>query len=361
VSGGLKQQAADVWQAGLEVALTARSLVVLLGATDTGKTTMAVRLAREAMERGLRVGVIDADVGQSEIGPPGTVGLALPDIPAASASDWRPSALAFVGATTPVGRMLDVVVGARRMADEARRRGAEIIIVDTSGLVRGAVALRLKLAKLEVLQPSTILALRRGRELDPVLRLVPAACRAGLVTLPVPETVRPKPPGLRRARRAAHFLQYLKEARLHEIDTQRVLTADGWLFTGRPLAPGVLKAAAAGLGLEVLHGEQTPDGIHLVTRGAASRGRRAILPDLFGSRRITCTPATVFQNLLVGLLEEGGRLAEIGILQNVDFARGLLRVLSPLRSEGALRVLRYGRLRLRPDGTEIGPVRPGDL
>ena len=32
-----------------------------------------------------------------------------------------------------------------------------------------------------------------------------------------------------------------------------------------------------------------------------------------------------------------------------------------LRSEGALRVVRYGRLRLRADGTEIGPVRPGDL
>jgi polynucleotide 5'-hydroxyl-kinase GRC3/NOL9 len=361
VSGTEEHQPSDIWQAGLDTALAGKGLVVLLGATDTGKTTLALRLAHRALEAGLRVGVIDADVGQSEIGPPGTVGLALPDASAASASAWRPSALAFVGSTTPVGRMLDVVVGARRLADEARRRGAELIVVDTSGLVSGAVALRLKLAKLEVLQPATVLALRRGRELDPVLRLVPAACHARLVSMPVPEAVQPKLPGLRRARRAARFLQYLKEARLHEIDTRRVLTADGWLFTGRPLTPPVLEAAAAGLGVQALHGEQTPDGIHLVTRGAGPRGTRAVLPDLFGSRRIVCTPAITFQNLLVGLLEEGGRLAEIGILQNVDFARGLLRVLSPLRSEGALHVLRYGRLRLRPDGTEIGPVRPGDL
>jgi polynucleotide 5'-kinase involved in rRNA processing len=111
----------------------------------------------------------------------------------------------------------------------------------------------------------------------------------------------------------------------------------------------------------VLYGEETPDGIRLVTRGSAPPLARAEGLALFGSRRIATTPAAVFQHLLVGLLEEGGRLAEIGILRQVDFARGLLQIDSPLRSEGALRAIKYGRLRLRADGTEIGPVRPGDL
>ncbi len=111
---------------------------------------------------------------------------------------------------------------------------------------------------------------------------------------------------------------------------------------------------------DVLHGEETPDGIRLVTRGSMPPPGNS-LRELFGNRRVGLTPSTVFQNLLVGLMEEGGRLAEIGLIQNVDFGRGLLRVYSPLRSEGALRVLRYGRLRLRADGTEIGPIRPGDL
>jgi polynucleotide 5'-hydroxyl-kinase GRC3/NOL9 len=361
VPGEMEQPVPGVWEAGLEAALSGPGLVVLLGATDTGKTTLTLQVANAALTSGFRVGVVDTDVGQSEIGPPGTVGLALPDVPAASAAEWRPSALAFVGATNPVGRLLDVVVGARRLADEARHRGAELVIVDTSGLIRGAVALKLKLAKLEVLQPTVVLALRRGRELDPVLRLVPTACRAAVVSLPVPDVVRPKLPHLRRARRAARFAQYLKEARLHEIDRHRVLTTDGWLFTGRPLDLPLLRAATGALGVEVIHGEQTPDGVRLVTRGAPPGATRASLQELFGGRRVAFTPATVFQNLLVGLLEEGGRLAEIGLLQNIDFARGLLRILSPLRSEGALRVVRYGRLRLRADGTEIGPVRPGDL
>ena len=347
--------------AELERALAEPGLVVLLGAVDTGKTTVVVHAANTALARGLKVGVIDADVGQSEIGPPGTVGLALPQSPAASAADWRPAALAFVGATSPPGRLLDVVVGTRRMVDEARHRGAELVIVDTSGLVRGAVALKLKLAKLEVLQPTTILALRRGRELDPMLRLAPAVCRAAVLSLTPAEQAVPKAPALRRARRAARFAHYLREARPHLLDPRRVPIMDGWLFTGRPLEPPHLRAVATTLGRDVLYGEETVDGIRLVTRGSAPPLHPADRADLFGGRRVAVTPSTVFQNLLVGLLEEGGRLAEIGIIQQVDFAGRRLRVLSPLRSEGALRGLRYGRVRLRPDGTEIGPVRPGDL
>jgi polynucleotide 5'-hydroxyl-kinase GRC3/NOL9 len=320
-----------------------------------------LQLANAALDHGKPVAVIDADLGQSEIGPPGTVGLAMPEAPAEAASEWAPVALAFVGATSPAGRLLDLVVGVRRLADEARRRGAELILVDTSGLVQGALALKLKLAKLEVLQPDTVMALRRGTELDPVLRLVPAACRAAVVAIAPSHQAHGKPPALRRARRAAQFTHYLRDARPHEIDRGQVLFADGWLFTGRPLAPKTLTAAGKLLGRKVLYGEDTADGVRLVTCGTVTPLPQRELKELFGSQRAAATPASVFQNLLVGLLEEGGRLAEIGLVERVDFTRGRLRILSPLRTEGALRVVRYGRLRIRMDGTEIGPVRPGDL
>jgi polynucleotide 5'-hydroxyl-kinase GRC3/NOL9 len=354
------QHPADSQQA-LDAALASPGLVLLLGAPDSGKTTLALQLVNEALARGKRAGFIDTDVGQSEIGPPGSIGLALPQEPARSPADWRPAALAFVGATSPFGRLLDVVVGARRLADEARRRGAETVIVDTSGMVTGQVAIRLKLAKLEVLQPTVVLALRRGRELDPLLRVVPAACRATVYPLaPAPAAV-VKPPALRRARRAARFAEYLKEARLHEIDPRRVIPVGGWLFTGRPLEPPLLRAASDTFRTQLLYGEQTADGVRLVSRGTPAQPPAAALQELFRTRRVAVSPPTVFHNLLVGLLEEGGRLAEIGLIQNVDFAARLLRVLSPLRGEGALRALSYGRVRLRPDGTEIGAIRPGDL
>ena len=77
--------------------------------------------------------------------------------------------------------------------------------------------------------------------------------------------------------------------------------------------------------------------------------------------RVVAAPAYVFQNLLVGLVEQDGNVAEIGILQGVQFQRRVLTVLTPLNHVGMIRQVRLGRLRLRPDGSEIGPVRPGDL
>ena len=50
----------------LEAAARAR-VTLILGASDTGKTSLTARLAAALAARGERVAVVDADVGQSEI------------------------------------------------------------------------------------------------------------------------------------------------------------------------------------------------------------------------------------------------------------------------------------------------------
>ena len=68
----------DERRAALELAFAAVSearVSVVIGASDAGKTTLIAALASELASRGEPVGVVDSDVGQSEIGPPATVGL----------------------------------------------------------------------------------------------------------------------------------------------------------------------------------------------------------------------------------------------------------------------------------------------
>ena len=57
----------------LEAVRRAR-VTMVVGASDTGKTTLTAYLAGALAARGETVAVVDADVGQSEIGPPTTVG-----------------------------------------------------------------------------------------------------------------------------------------------------------------------------------------------------------------------------------------------------------------------------------------------
>lgn len=48
-----------------------RGKVMVLGATDVGKSTLCAYLVNTLTARGLRLRVVDGDLGQADIGPPG--------------------------------------------------------------------------------------------------------------------------------------------------------------------------------------------------------------------------------------------------------------------------------------------------
>jgi polynucleotide 5'-kinase involved in rRNA processing len=86
------------------------------------------------------------------------------------------------------------------------------------------------------------------------------------------------------------------------------------------------------------------------------------LQEEFGrKRRIWLTPAVVFQNLMVGLVGPGGQLLDVALLQGINFERALFSVLTPARSVSEVGQLHLGRLRVRPDGSEIAHLRPSDI
>ena len=51
--------------------------VMLVGDTDTGKSTLAIYLANMAIRRGLVPSVIDGDIGQGDLAPPTAIGAAV--------------------------------------------------------------------------------------------------------------------------------------------------------------------------------------------------------------------------------------------------------------------------------------------
>ncbi|MDH3193743.1 MAG: Clp1/GlmU family protein, partial [Acidimicrobiia bacterium] len=50
-------------------------VVMLIGAPDTGKSTLAREILRQSITKGKVAALVDADVAQSTVGPPGCVGL----------------------------------------------------------------------------------------------------------------------------------------------------------------------------------------------------------------------------------------------------------------------------------------------
>lgn len=158
----------------VEDAARAKRTVMLVGGLDVGKTTLARRLLAAALAAGRACAYLDTDLGQKAVGPPTAVTLKLvrSDADLAPEALAREDAMAFVGGTSPQGHLLPLVTGATRLLGLARERGADLVVVDTSGLVSGVFGQITKYHKVEMLQPDLVIGLQRGEELLPLLGVI---------------------------------------------------------------------------------------------------------------------------------------------------------------------------------------------
>ena len=121
--------------------------------------------------RGLKVALVDADIGQSSLGPPATIGFAV----FKSDPDWEvvlsPPEIFFVGSTTPEGHFPLHLEGIKRMVGKALSYGTDLILVDTTGFVSGEAGKELKRRKIDLISPRFILALQKSDEIEHILAL----------------------------------------------------------------------------------------------------------------------------------------------------------------------------------------------
>jgi len=200
----------------------AAGVVFIAGGTNTGKSTLARYLYRRLCAAGRRVAYVDGDPGQSTLGPPTTITMALSAGRDGAFPPGGETARWFVGATSPRGHMLPLLAGATRLLGAARAAGADVILYDSSGLIdpaQGGAAL--KRALVDVLQPAAIVAIQQQGELEPLLlpwRRLPSLRLEELSPAPA---VRQRDAADRQAYRARRFAAYFEEARPLTLDPPR--------------------------------------------------------------------------------------------------------------------------------------------
>lgn len=184
-----------------------RPLIYLLGDVDTGKTTIMHSLVDGIIGR-RKVALLDADVGQSTLGPPLTISLGLLD---PDETRMRMVGQAYIpGFRIP--RYLNRFLHAERRLVKAARREADMCIVDSVGFVEG-VGSAIKLMEIDALNPDLVVALQREKELEAVLDGI----RARALRFPPPKGVRRKTLSERRAHRNRKFVEYFAAGRARRL------------------------------------------------------------------------------------------------------------------------------------------------
>ena len=238
------------WVPALQAAARAR-VTMIVGESEAGKTSLTAWLAGELATAGDRVGVVDADLGQSEIGPPTTVGLGRIRGRVTRLADAECLALEFVGATSAARCLRETALATARLVDRARALGIDRILVDTSGLVAGYFGRALKRLKIDAVRPDLLVLVQRAAECEHIARPYEAAGVPTIVRVPALPNPTRRTPTVRRAHRERALATALSGAVDVAMPPRRLVTPSGEVVTATPDLVGTLVAVCGADGAVV--------------------------------------------------------------------------------------------------------------
>jgi len=199
-----------------------------------GRQNRAAALAKQ-LAQSQPLGIVDADIGQSHLGPPTTVGWAVLDSPQVDFSNLTASGISFVGDVTPERHLLQltaaIVQGVQQVSKVTKS-----IIIDTPGFIRGPAAAALWWTVQRILRPDLVLAVQRYDELGDILAGWASAHRQ-IEHVKAPE-IPAKSWETRRRYRQKQFAKYLRNSSLYNIDltdvaVQTIGRLSGDMLVGR--------------------------------------------------------------------------------------------------------------------------------
>lgn len=323
-------------------------VVLVMGDVDVGKTFFTTYLANTLLRHGLQAGAIDSDVGQADIGPPTTMGLGVFKRPVALLYEVPLSNSYFVGSMSPSGHMLEFIVGMKRLVEYGLKK-ADTIIVNTPGWVYGGPGRALQLYTWELINPDMVIALQRKGELEHLLASIPPT---RVRRLPVSTKVRPRSPGECASLRAMLFSKYFEGAGRLVLDLRRIRLERCYLHTGKPTDLKELDPQA-----HVVHAEKLPEGILVVTKRALNEDVLREIGEKFGRVKVITQGSE--RNVVVGLVNPGGELLGIGVIEKINYERGQIVVFTPVKDASEVATVQFGSMRVEPSGKEIGTIKPG--
>jgi polynucleotide 5'-hydroxyl-kinase GRC3/NOL9 len=288
------------WQAAAEHVSQDPGIYLVVGVPDSGKSTLSRFLVRYLTNARRTVALIDCDVGQTILGPPTTIGMMLYPEPTDQVDTLEPDCMRFIGATSPIGHLLETIGGAKRMADKALSEQAEVVVINTSGLILGVPGTELKLNKVDLLCPRCVLALQESSQIEPLLSHLERRPGLSVVRLPISNHARKRPLEVRRRLREEKYRQYFQETRMVKMPISQI-GSDGQVLS-----------------------------------------------------RDMNVPIDAMKNLLLGLCDSENYLLALGILQDLNLAEQSLHILTPLNSEvdGKVARIQVGEIKIHPDGQE---------
>lgn len=288
--------------------------VTVMGGVDSGKTSLCVYLANKALKKGWKVAVIDADLGQSDIGPPSTIGFSHVTTPVKDLFEMEAENAYFVGLTSPSRAVNMVLEGLTKLKNRVLETGVDFLIVNTDGWIDGEEATKYKIQLVERIAPDIVVGIQQERELVPILT---ALEWTKIFAVESPPAIRRRSREKRKLLRELGYKKYLKGAKVRLFRLNRVKVEGPLLGAGRPVIPEQVEMIKRALEERPFYGEEKGE-----------------------------------EGLLVALQGAQGDFLGIGVLFWISREREAMKIYTPV--SGKVSTIQLGQMKLGKKGREIG-------
>ncbi|MCD4784237.1 MAG: hypothetical protein K8T10_10500 [Candidatus Eremiobacteraeota bacterium] len=218
---GDKIRVEKTWKTVLETYVEKGGVMFVLGGVDTGKSTFVRWIANELLYRGVKPAIVDCDVGQSDIGPPTTIGMAVIKKHFSGYDEISADGIYFTGDVKPEGRLLQGLTGTIKMVEKAKTESCSHIILNTTGWIHGA-AIFYKHCKIDAFSPGMLVAFQKEKELYPITSPYRKMTSINSFFIVPTSAARQRDRDERRKNRSEHFFRYFKNAPLLAIPAKKM-------------------------------------------------------------------------------------------------------------------------------------------
>ncbi len=311
--------------------------VIVIGTTDSGKSTFCRYLIDFACMAGLKVGFVDTDVGQSQIGPPTTIGMKIYE-PIENESDKKPieeksqhfihapDSLYFVGDTSPHRNLLYVLTGTRLMVEDANKRNADFVVIDTSGYLHVSLGWQLKQQKIELIQPQHIVCIGRKTEFDQIVGYNDNFTHINIHYLLPHKETKPKSRIERKDNRNEKFATYFNNTTLQQVSFEQIRAMRTIFFNGRIANEKEMQILTDLANIEIEYAEWGDRSLKIITRTILPTIITKKIKDYLSLLQLHIQKPDFLNNVLVGILDEEGNTVGIGLITSTDFQNHVLNI-----------------------------------
>jgi len=325
-------------------------IVVVMGEVDSGKTSFCTYLANKTLRKERRVAIIDADLGQSDIGPPSTIGFSRLTLPILDPFLLKAENAYFIGTTTPSGALNKVIDKLAKMKDEGLKKAVDFLVINTDGWVLGEEAVQYKLRLAKRIAPSVVVGIQQQNELAPILSALKGI---KVISIESPPAIKKRDREKRKSLRELSYKKYLKRAKVQSFPLSWVKVEGISFGTGVTPSERRLEKIRSKLGVDPLYCEETPNLTVVVLEKNQWIDKEQIpnLQEELG-KKVKLIQEGDKQGLLVGLHDEEDKFLGIGILDKIDYGRHTIQVYTSVTANVAS--IQVGQVKLEKQGKEIG-------